>query len=255
MRTPLIAAALLCLPSLAFAGPIQLSAEDGRSLRGVSYGSGPKGVILVHDDGRSAEDWKTFGTKLGANGFHVVALDLRGHGATGGSLAEGDYPSMVHDVKAAANWLQRRGAQEIFAVGAGLGGNLAINAAADDPRISGVAMLTPSLNAKGVKVSAALEALGDRPLLLVADTSDAMASKAASLLAGKVAGPKQVEMYANAGAGVRMLNGAPALEGVLLGWLNGSWRTEEAGKERDLKAGSIQDVETTGTKLEERINR
>lgn len=252
MSFPVLTAALLA--STAHAGTVTLSASDGVSVRATTYGSGTKGVVLVHDDGRSAEDWKPLATRLGTLGFYVVAVDLPGHGATGGEVTEADYARMALDVSAAAGWLAKKGADEILVVGAGLGGNLGLNAAAATPEVSGVAVLTPTLNARGVKAASAVAGLGKRPLLLVADESDVSSSKAATLLGDRAPGPIEVKLYKGAGSGVRMFNGAPDLEGALVAWLNGSWRTGPAGG-RELQSGQVSEVETSGTRLEDRNRR
>lgn len=249
---PILAVSILFAPALAFGGAFTVKGADGVTVTANSYGSGAKGVLLVHDDGGSAKDWEAIAGKLSSNGFHVVTLDLRGHGANGGPPAEADYALMVNDVGAAATWLSGKGAKEVMVVGAGLGGSLALNAASTTPTIAGVAVLTPSLNVKGVKASTGIAGLGPRPLFMAVDESDTIAAKAATLLAGKAEGPKLVKLYPAGGSGVRMLNAVADLEGALLGWLNGSWKTGDGAPQHSLQAGQVSDVETTGTKYEDR---
>ena len=37
-------------------------------------------VVLMHGGGQTRHAWGTTGATLAARGFHVIALDLRGHG-------------------------------------------------------------------------------------------------------------------------------------------------------------------------------
>ncbi len=253
LRTILMFVGLLIAGS-AHAGTVKLKAADNVAISGVESGTGAKGVVLIHGDGRSAADWANFATKLASQGFHVVALDLRGHGASPqpAPLTDADWPKMVADVDAAAAYLRTKGAKEIVLVGADVGASLALNAAAKDPGITSVVMLSPTVTAHGVKVSDALATYGQRPLMLVAATGDTMSAKAASLLEPKAMGPKTLQLLEGSGSGVQLLNIDAGLQGTLIGWLNGSWRVSVAPKPEDkLKTGTVQDINSTGTRLED----
>lgn len=58
----------------------------------------------------------------------VVALDLRGHGRSGGQTTVGD--DEVHDVDAAVGWARELGYQRVVLVGFSLGGAVVLRAAA-----------------------------------------------------------------------------------------------------------------------------
>ena len=234
-------------------GAVKLKTSDGLTLSGTEYGTGAKGVVLVHAAGRSATDWAPFAAKLASTGFHVVALDLRGHGASHPPVAAGDadWALMVNDVAAAAGFLRTKGATQVSLVGAELGANLVLNAAAADAEIRTVVLLSPALSAEGVKVSPAIDTYGARPILLVAGADDAASARAAALLEPKARGPKALELLEGAGAGVVMFNRSGGLEGTVIGWLNGSWQTTADGQSQ-LKAANVNEIETTGTKIEDR---
>ncbi len=249
--------AVLLSANPAFAGTVRLSTADGKSLSAVSYGAGEKGVLLIHDAKRDASDWENFADRLSSNGFRVLAVDLRGHGASKAAadpLGEADWLSMVDDVDAGAAWLQSKGAKSVSVVGAALGANLALNAASDNEVITNVVMLSPGLNIQGVKVGSAISAYGERPLMLVADKGDAVSAKAATLLDGKAAGKKQLELVDGGASGHRMLNTVATLEPTLVGWLNGAFGegVELARPDRKLETGEAEDIETTGVKYEDR---
>src|SRR5687768_10607075 len=209
----------------ALAGQVQLTTSDGATLGAEDWGTGTKGVLLVHDEGRTRADWATLAPKLASTGFKVLAIDLRGHGSSKRAvpLAEADWPNLVHDVSAGAAWLQKAGATEIHLVGARLGANLGLNAAATNPAIVDLVLLSPSLNIHGVKVSSTVAPLGTRSVLVATSDDDAMSVKTATWLVEQVQGPKHLAMFPSAGSGARMLNSAPDLETLIVSWLNGTF--------------------------------
>ena len=89
--------------------------DDGVTIGGTLYLPARPGpaVILVHVLSRSREDWRPVASRLADAGFVALAIDLRGHGASG-PLPEGasleNLTGMMADVKAARAFL-RRGAR------------------------------------------------------------------------------------------------------------------------------------------------
>lgn len=244
----------LSLVSAAEASAVDLRAADGTLVKATDYGTGAHGVVLVHDKGRTGADWGYFAEKLAADGFHVVVLDLRGHGASKPpeTLAEADYPKMVQDVSAAVGWLRAKGAKEVAVVGASFGANLALHAAADDPSIATLVLLSPGLNLSGVSVGQAMERYGARPVLMVASSDDAYAIRSVNFLEEKAKGDKHVEVLESAGSGVKMLNRDPSLEATLLSWLNGSFFLQPGrSKPQTLSTGDNTAIETSGKRFGE----
>lgn len=236
---------------------LSLTAADGSAIKATSYGKGTNGVVLVHDKGRSSADWGPFAEKLASQGFHVVAVDLRGHGASKppDTLGEADWPKTPQDVAAAVAHLKGKGATKIALLGAGFGANAALAAAADDVGVTNLVLLSPGLNINGVTVGAAMEKYGARPVLLVASAEDAYAARSVNYLDGKAAGAKHLEILSDAGSGAKMLNRDAGLENTLLSWLNGSFFLKAGAKapEPQLNTGADAGaLETTGTKFGEK---
>ncbi|EFN57589.1 hypothetical protein CHLNCDRAFT_51155 [Chlorella variabilis] len=73
----------------------------GLRLRYLEWGSGGEVVLLLHDLGEAADIWAPIGRRLGERGYHAFALDLRGHGESGGSR-DGWYSAdmLAEDVRA-----------------------------------------------------------------------------------------------------------------------------------------------------------
>jgi alpha-beta hydrolase superfamily lysophospholipase len=209
----------------------------------------------VHDEGRTRADWATFAGKLASNGFHVVALDLRGHGGSAlpTPLAEADWPKLVADVDAGVGWLKTHGATEIHVVGARTGASLALTSAAANADVKDLVLLTPSLTAHGLKLSTAIGAVASRPMMVVASADDALAVRTATWLDSQLTGSKRIETFPAAGSGAVMLNKVPDLENLVIAWLNGALtKVPVASAEDRLKGSAPEDIETTGTRLEDR---
>jgi alpha-beta hydrolase superfamily lysophospholipase len=136
------------------AGGVHLAAE-----RWVPAGEARAHVVYVHGLGehRRARPYLPFFGKLAANGYAVLAFDLRGHGASEGPrLYARDFAVLEQDVaravEVAADDAQGR---PVFVIGGSLGGLLAIASA-----------LTPHESLAGVVAAApALDATGASPLM------------------------------------------------------------------------------------------
>lgn len=248
----MILAALI--PAAASAGTLTLKTTDGVTIAAESYGSGQHGVVLLHEDGSDRSGWAELATTLAKNDCLVVAVDLRGHGASKGTIDDESYPKMVADAKAALTWLDGKGVKDVSVVGAEFGANLALAVAAANPDVDSVALLSPALSAKGLRVSSALEGLGARPVLLIATRDDPASARAASLIHDKAAGPKHLAVYDGNAKGRKMLNTAPALEGLLLSWINGSFLQADDPRAATGAAveTEIDDIETTGERFEDK---
>jgi pimeloyl-ACP methyl ester carboxylesterase len=247
MRTALLGLLFVAAPALA--GPVRLTTADGVSLAAKAWGSGANGVVLVHDDQRSSADFDLFGERLGTKGFHVIAIDLRGHGASTASITDADYPLMVQDVAAAVGWLREQGASRVHLLGAGLGANLAVHAAAADPAIADLALLSPGMNLRGVASPTAFEQYGARPALVVAASGDAYGARSASVLERKAQGPLSVELLDGDASGVVLINRDPHLEGKLVAWFNGTYDLTGQREARGVTAQESGEVETSGVRF------
>jgi pimeloyl-ACP methyl ester carboxylesterase len=238
----------------AMADTIGLTTADGVQIGATTYGSGDNGVVLIHGKGGTAADWSHFGERLATRGFHVVAVDLRGHGTSAGAaeLTAETYPLMVADVHAAAVWLRENGAAKVHLVGDEFGANLAVQAAAADTEINDIALLSAGMNLEGVATPAAMETYGARPALVVASAGDSYSARSASVLEGKAAGPVYLEILVGEAKGVRMLTRDPQLEGKLVAWLNGTYDLDGRRGDRTVTTEAGEDVETTGVRFGDR---
>jgi acylglycerol lipase len=131
------------------AGGVHLAAE-----RWVPAGEARAHVVYVHGLGehRRARPYLPFFGKLAANGYAVLAFDLRGHGASEGPrLYARDFAVLEQDVaravEVAADDAQGR---PVFLIGGSLGGLLALAAALEPHEsLAGVVAAAPALDTAG----------------------------------------------------------------------------------------------------------
>jgi dienelactone hydrolase len=128
---------------------------------------------------------------------------------------------MVQDVKAARRFLSTRGdvlTGRIGIAGASIGANLAALAAADDQAVLSLALLSPSLDYRGLRIEAAVRKFGGRPVLLVASDEDGYAVRTTRDLQKAGAGTREALMLSQAGHGTNMLFRSPELALSLVDW-------------------------------------
>jgi len=140
---------------------ISVNAPDGTALKG-TYFPAPKpgpGILLFHQCNRERKTWTNLATSLAAKGFHVLAIDYRGYGESGGgpyaspqeqqqSMAE-DWPG---DIDAAFEFLLREPGVDrnrIGAAGASCGVNQSIQLARRHPEVKSIALLSGSTDQAG----------------------------------------------------------------------------------------------------------
>jgi alpha-beta hydrolase superfamily lysophospholipase len=215
--------------SIARVQPVTLRTDDGATLAAMWYEPSPRpapAVILVHMLHRSRRDWDAFAHRLAGEGIGALAIDLRGHGdsqryAMPEPAADAGYAPMVHDVKAARRYLASRTdvlQARVGLAGASLGANIAVLAAAADGTLSSIALLSPSIDYRGLRIEQAIRKIAGRPILLVAGTDDAYASRSVRELQKAGGGPREVLVLDGAGHGTAMLLRDGGLAATLVDW-------------------------------------
>lgn len=123
---------------------VRIVASDATPLVG-SWLPGPDAsapaVVLAH--GFAAHRRKPSYARL-ADGLaahaHVLAIDLRGHGASGGQSTFGDREAL--DVDAAVAWLRARGHARVVVVGASMGATSVLHAVATGTRVEAAVVVS-----------------------------------------------------------------------------------------------------------------
>ena len=183
-------------------------------------------VILVHMLHRSRRDWDAVGSRLAAEGLGALAIDLRGHGESGGGASAGDpghpdYTALVRDVAAARRYLATRGDVQqgrVGIAGASIGANLALLQAAGDPTVASLALLSPSLDYRGLRIESAARKYGARPALLVSSDDDPYATRSVHDLKSAGGGTREALLLSQAGHGTVMLSRNGELVRTVVDW-------------------------------------
>jgi pimeloyl-ACP methyl ester carboxylesterase len=105
-------------------------AGDGVRLHARDWGGDGPAVLLLHGLASNARIWDGVGPRLTGAGLRVVALDLRGHGASDQPGSGYGFASLVQDLSAALGGL---GLERPVLVGHSWGANVALQFAADRP--------------------------------------------------------------------------------------------------------------------------
>lgn len=194
---------------------VAIPASDGLMLVGDYYPSDSgKAVLLLHMLSSNRRAWDSLIPSLTEQGFAVLAIDMRGHGATRGGS---DWTLAEDDVQVLIDWLREQGAEQVAIVGASIGSNLALRGAANDEQVVTAVALSPGLEYRGVTTEDALTLIGERPVLLVAERKDTYSAVSVTQLFSLSEGQIQVRLGTGRRHGTEMLDAA--LHEVITAWL------------------------------------
>jgi alpha-beta hydrolase superfamily lysophospholipase len=202
---------------------VSFRTDDGVAIAGTWYEPANRpapAVVLVHMLQKSRRDWDAVATRLAGEGIGALAFDLRGHGESQGSAQ--DFAAMVQDVRAARRFVSSRSdvvAARIGAAGASLGATLVAQAAADDPTIVSLVLLSPTMDYRGLRIDPALRKYGARPALFVASDDDGYSMRSVRDLQTAGPGTRETAVLNRAGHGTAMFTGDPDLARRVVEWL------------------------------------
>jgi pimeloyl-ACP methyl ester carboxylesterase len=156
---------------------VRFGAAGVTSLAGIVVGQGPNGVVLVHPDIGNLCVWMPYALGLAQLGYHVLAFDLPGHGASGQYNGGNDAA-----VAAAAEWLRGQAASKIFLIGAIEGATFAAVAAARiTPPVNGLVSLSGPRDYGGLDAEQAVHGLLVPAMFIAAELDDAARDDAKAL--------------------------------------------------------------------------
>ena len=170
--------------------------------------------------GRSRRDWDDAGVATGRRrdwraGASICAVTVSPR-RDRGRRRDRDYSVMVRDIEAARRYLATRSdvqQSRIGMAGASIGANLAALAGRGRRRRrQRLALLSPSLDYRGLRIEAAVRKYGSRPMLLVVSDEDAYATPyGRGPEEGRRRDPRELLTLSGAGHGTTMLGRAPEL--------------------------------------------
>jgi len=200
---------------------VTFRASDGRSIAGLLMEAPRRpapAVVLVPMLGRSKDDWQSVAQRLAEANISSLAIDLPGASLPGDAAA---LVSWHADVRAAIEHLSGRSDVREGAVGiagASLGANLAVLAAAPDPRVRSLALVSPSLDYRGVRIETPMRQYGGRPALLIASLRDPLSARTVRELTKNPPGPREARWADTMAHGLVLLAHEPDLVRALVDW-------------------------------------
>ncbi len=214
---------LFIAPSAAAAGrAVSYRAEDGRTITAVVFEPATRpvpAVVLVPMLGRPRDDWDAVAQRMADANILSLAIDLPGTSDPGDAKVLAAWSA---DVRAAVIYLTAR--QDVRGggigiAGASLGASLAALAAADLPAVHTLALVSPSLDYRGVRIDGAMKQYGARPALLIASRHDPYAARTVRDLAQDPPGMRQTRLSETTAHGTILLARDPDLVRGLVEWL------------------------------------
>ena len=210
-------------PSLDAAGRlVSFRASDGRTLTGLLMEADVRpapAVVLVPMLGRPREDWQQVAQRLADAQISALAIELPGAAVPPGPQALAGWSE---DIRAAVAFLATRPADvragSIGVAGASLGANLAALAAAADPSVRAIALVSPSLDYRGVRIEEPMRVYGARPALLMASLQDPYAARSIRELSHEAPGPRELRWSSVPAHGSVLLQRDGDLIGSLVEW-------------------------------------
>ena len=209
-------------PAVSAAGrSVSFRAADGHTINALLMESDQRpapAVILVPMLGRPKDDWQATAQRLADASIMALAIDLRSQ------VLPGDARTLTGwhgDILAAVGYMAARPdvrASSIGVAGASLGASLATVAAAADQRIRSLALISPSLDYRGVRIDAPLRQYGTRPALLLASLRDPFAARSVRALAEDPRGIREMQWSETPAHGTVLLARDPAASQLMVDW-------------------------------------
>ena len=204
---------------------VTLTTSDGISLSADHYPSDGITITLFHMMPSTKESYKAFAEKLVAAGIAILAIDLRGHGASeGGPNGYKEYTDEQHresskDVDAAIALVHPQ-----FIGGASIGANLSLQHIAKSDSVKKAILLSPGLNYKGIEsLSLAKQVSPDKSIYIVAAKDDVRRLGSADRQGRQIFEvlncQKKIKIFDTGGHGTDILDTHPEFMDELIAWL------------------------------------
>ncbi|MFJ5986025.1 alpha/beta hydrolase [Lentzea sp. NPDC092896] len=193
-----------CVPEALDKNVFTLTTSDGVRLSAMELGSGDRGVLLSHEQGYYMCSWLALGEELAAAGYHVVLFEYRNHGA---SETSEDNDHIDRDTRAALAALHSFGAERVLLGGASCGGTSSAVTAADEPKLTGLLILSSPAKCAGQDGEAAARRITAPSFFAVSpeDYSGNMIKETRRLYEASAAADKHLEIVPGGRHGTDML--------------------------------------------------
>jgi dienelactone hydrolase len=174
--------------------------------------------------GRAKDDWDAVAQRLADANILALAIDLPSQSGAGDSKVLGGWNA---DVRASVSYLASRQdvrSGSIGVAGASFGATLAALAAADLQAVRSLALVSPSLDYRGVRIEAAMKQYDGRPAMLMASSRDPYAARTVRELAKDPPGTREMRFSETAAHGTILLMRDSDLVRALVEWFQATLR-------------------------------
>ena len=180
--------------------------SDSTVLNGRLFGDEhPVVVILSHMRPNDQTAWYPFAQELADAGYAALTFDFRGYGA---SQESKDDSKLDDDLSAALRYMRESGKEQVFLVGASMGGTASL-IVAEREAIEGVISISAPSEFQGHDARNAIAEI-DAPLLLLASEDDTAARISLVELEEAAGGAAESETYAGDEHGTDIFTGTNA---------------------------------------------
>ena len=227
--TAVLAAMVTVNTATAQSRDVDLETVDGVTLKATysSPGRSGAGMLLIHQCNMDRTSWTDISAALVDAGIHVLTLDLRGFGDSGGAGMSGGFPELLQksagDSDMALEYLVSQSGVDSSRLGVGgasCGGMILADLSARRPGVKALMLLSSPPS------DAAVQNMADTPALAVfgaATEDDPVTRGVADALREAVAGSKHphstAKIYEGTEHGLPMFDKNPDLEPQLIAWL------------------------------------
>jgi pimeloyl-ACP methyl ester carboxylesterase len=182
--------------------------QDGLKLRGHTFGSGDRWIILSHMFPTDQTAWYPFAGELSGRGFHVLTFDFRGYGESDGQK---QIDRIDRDLSAAVGYVREQRPKRVILIGASMGGTASVMVAAAGTVDSLVALSAPD-RFRGLNALALASAVKVPALLIAAEDDDGNPASARNLYDQMTSGERTLDIVKGAAHGIHLLEGPQGLK-------------------------------------------
>jgi dienelactone hydrolase len=217
---------------------VSLKAPDGVVLKASYFSPGRPGpgILLLHQCNRDRSSWTGLATEAAKRGYHVLALDYRGYGESGGDrfesfqeqqpVVQGKWPG---DIDAAFTWLTSQTGVDrdrIGAAGASCGVNQSLLLGRRHPEVKTVVLLSGGASQEARDY---LRTTPGLPVFMAASLDDGPVVSGMRWVLGWSRNPKnRFTEFTAAGHGTDMFAVEKGLQPMILEWFDGHLRNAPA---------------------------
>jgi dienelactone hydrolase len=202
----------------------------------------PPAVVLVHGFSGDREFMSTLARRIAQNGYAVLSIDVRGHGANRNPFSSSvDGGALRKDIRRAVTFLRHYNmvdGSKIVVMGHSMGAGAALDYATHDPNLAGAVMISGGWNFGTVHPKNALFIFAEHdPYDAIQQTSKALAANLAGVpqielgkTYGDFAQGTAIEAVRVPGVDHVQIVSSPEATATIIGWLDSAFARPRTGK-------------------------